>query len=36
MEFVLVVLVILLVFGVDKLPQVGGAIGWGIQELWKA
>jgi sec-independent protein translocase protein TatA len=34
-EIGLIVLIILLVFGVGKLPQVGGAIGRGIREFRK-
>jgi sec-independent protein translocase protein TatA len=36
MEIGLVFLIILIVFGVGKLPQVGGAIGKGIHEFRKA
>jgi sec-independent protein translocase protein TatA len=36
MEIVLILLVVLIVFGVGKLPQVGGAIGKGIHEFRKA
>ena len=32
-EISLIVLIILIVFGVGKLPQVGGAIGKGIREF---
>ena len=35
-EIALVVLVILIVFGVGKLPQVGGAIGKGLRSFRKA
>ena len=35
MEIGLIALVILIVFGVGKLPQVGGAIGKGIHEFRK-
>ena len=35
-EIGLIVLVILIVFGAGKLPQVGGAIGKGIREFRKA
>jgi len=35
-EIALIVLVILIVFGVGKLPQVGGAIGKGIRSFRKA
>jgi sec-independent protein translocase protein TatA len=34
-EILLIVLVVLIVFGVGKLPQVGGAIGKGIREFRK-
>ncbi len=34
-EIALVVLVILIVFGVGKLPQVGGALGKGIRSFRK-
>ncbi len=33
LEIGLIVLVILIVFGVGRLPQVGGAIGKGIREF---
>ena len=36
MEIGLVFLIILIVFGVGKLPQVGGAIGKGIREFRKS
>jgi sec-independent protein translocase protein TatA len=36
MEIVLILLVVLIVFGVGKLPEVGGAIGKGIREFRKA
>lgn len=32
-ELVLILIVLLLIFGVGKLPQVGSAIGRGIREL---
>ncbi len=35
-EIILVLLIILVVFGVGRLPQVGGAIGRGIHEFRKA
>ncbi|MDP2729933.1 MAG: twin-arginine translocase TatA/TatE family subunit [Dehalococcoidales bacterium] len=35
-ELLLILLVVLLVFGVGKLPQVGGAIGKGLREFRKA
>lgn len=35
-EIALIVLVILIVFGVGKLPQVGGAIGKGLRAFRKA
>jgi sec-independent protein translocase protein TatA len=36
LEIGLIVLVILVIFGVGKLPQVGGAIGKAIREFRKA
>ncbi|MFH1169295.1 MAG: twin-arginine translocase TatA/TatE family subunit [Chloroflexota bacterium] len=36
MEIALILVVILIVFGVGKLPQVGGAVGRGIREFRKA
>ena len=35
MEIGLIVLLVLIVFGVGKLPQVGGALGKGIREFRK-
>ncbi|MFC1970369.1 twin-arginine translocase TatA/TatE family subunit [Chloroflexota bacterium] len=35
-EIGLIVLIILIVFGVGKLPQVGGAIGKGLRSFKKA
>ena len=35
-EIVLILVIILVVFGVGKLPQVGGAIGKSIREFRKA
>jgi sec-independent protein translocase protein TatA len=35
-EIALIVVIILIVFGVGKLPQVGGAIGKGIRSFRKA
>ena len=35
LEIGLIVLLILIVFGVGKLPQVGGALGKGIREFRK-
>ena len=35
LEIGLIVLVILIIFGVGKLPQVGGAIGKGLREFRK-
>ena len=32
-ELVLILIVLLVIFGAGKLPQVGGAIGRGIREL---
>jgi sec-independent protein translocase protein TatA len=36
MEIGLILVIILIVFGVGKLPQIGGAIGKGIHEFRKA
>ena len=36
LEIVLILVVILIIFGVGKLPQVGGAIGKSINEFRKA
>lgn len=36
MELALILLVVLLVFGPSKLPQIGSAIGKGIRELRNA
>ena len=36
LEIVLILVIILIVFGVGKLPQVGGAIGKGIRNFKKA
>ena len=35
-EIVLILVIILIVFGVGKLPQIGGAIGKGIRSFKKA
>ena len=35
-EIALLLLIILIIFGVGKLPQVGGAIGKGIREFRKS
>lgn len=35
-EIALILLVVLIIFGVGKLPQVGGAIGRGIREFRRA
>ena len=35
-EILLILVIVLVVFGVGKLPQVGGAIGKGIREFRKA
>jgi sec-independent protein translocase protein TatA len=35
-EIGLILLIVLIVFGVGKLPQIGGAIGKGIREFRKA
>ncbi len=34
-ELILVLVVVLIIFGVGKLPQVGGAIGKGLREFRK-
>ena len=36
MEIGLILLIVLIIFGVGKLPQVGGAIGRSIREFRKA
>lgn len=36
LEIGLILLVVIIIFGVGKLPQVGGAIGRGIREFRKA
>ncbi len=35
MELILIVVVVLIVFGVGRLPEVGGALGKGISEFRK-
>jgi sec-independent protein translocase protein TatA len=35
-EIILILVIVLIVFGVGKLPQVGGAIGKGMREFRKA
>ena len=35
-ELILILVVVLLIFGAGKLPQIGGAIGKGIREFRKA
>jgi len=35
LELVIILAVILIIFGVGKLPQVGGAIGQGLREFRK-
>ena len=35
-ELIIVLVIILIIFGVGKLPEVGGAIGKGIREFRKA
>jgi sec-independent protein translocase protein TatA len=35
-ELIVILVVILIIFGVGKLPQVGGAIGQGLREFRKA
>lgn len=36
LEIGLIIVIILIIFGVGKLPQVGGAIGKGIREFRKS
>ncbi len=36
MEIGLILLIVLIVFGAGKLPQIGGAVGRGIHEFRKA
>lgn len=36
MELIIVLVIIMIVFGVGKLPQVGGAMGRGLREFRKA
>ncbi len=36
MELVLVLVIILIIFGVGRLPEVGGALGRGIREFRRA
>ncbi len=35
-ELILILVIILVIFGAGKLPQIGGAIGKGIREFRKA
>ena len=35
-ELIIVLVIIMIIFGVGRLPQVGGAIGKGIREFRKA
>ena len=35
-EILLILVIVLIVFGVGKLPEVGGAIGKGLREFRKA
>ncbi len=35
-ELIVILVVILIIFGVGKLPQVGGALGKGLREFRKA
>ncbi len=35
-ELIIVLVIVILVFGVGKLPEVGGALGKGIREFRKA
>ena len=36
MELVLILVIILIIFGVGRLPEVGGALGRGIREFRRA
>ncbi|MBI4301829.1 MAG: twin-arginine translocase TatA/TatE family subunit [Chloroflexi bacterium] len=36
MELVIILVIVLLIFGVGRLPEVGGAIGKGIREFRKS
>ncbi|MBI4215943.1 MAG: twin-arginine translocase TatA/TatE family subunit [Chloroflexi bacterium] len=36
MELIIVLVIVLVVFGVGRLPEVGGALGKGIKEFRKA
>ncbi len=36
MELVIILVVVLIIFGVGRLPEVGGAIGKGLREFRKA
>jgi len=36
MELVLILVLVMIIFGVGKLPEIGGAIGKGIREFRKA
>jgi sec-independent protein translocase protein TatA len=35
-EIILVLLIVIIIFGAGKLPQIGGALGKGIREFHKA
>jgi len=35
-ELVIVLVIVMIIFGVGKLPQVGGAVGKGLREFRKA
>lgn len=35
-ELIIILVVVIIIFGVGKLPQVGGAIGKGLREFRKA
>ncbi len=35
-ELIIILVIIIIIFGVGKLPQIGGALGQGIREFRKA
>ena len=36
MELVIILVIVIIIFGVGKLPEIGGALGKGIKEFKKA
>lgn len=36
MELIIIMVIVLLIFGVGRLPEIGGALGRGIREFRKA